>query len=154
MIRNSGWNPGKAKQFFHPHFQIVHTSSGIHPVFPFNGHQASQCYEADHITWSSAKNIWIYTTMLQNACMSSSLIKPRSNITFAMVLNCYRMERNYVISYILSMYYDGINFLPNSISTQSENKLLQNALTLNSTSQVLFYCNGTYKWYSHLHCNV
>jgi hypothetical protein len=68
--------------------------------------------------------------MLQNACMSSSLIKFRSNITFSTVLNCYRMERNFVISYILSVYYDGINFLPISISAQSENELLQNALNI------------------------
>ena len=74
MIRNSGWNTGRAKRFFF-HIQIVYTSSGIHPAFPFNGHQASQWYEADHITSSSAKNVWIYTTMLQNAYMSFSLIK-------------------------------------------------------------------------------
>jgi len=40
------------------------------------------------------------------------------------------MKRNFVISYILSVYYDGINFLPVSISAQSENELLQNALNI------------------------
>jgi hypothetical protein len=68
--------------------------------------------------------------MLQNAYMSSSLIKLRSNITFSTVLNCYRMERNVVISYIPSVYYTGINFLPISVSAQSENELLQNALNI------------------------
>jgi len=39
-------------------------------------------------------------------------------------------EKKFVISYILSVYYDGINFLPISISAQSENELLQNALNI------------------------
>jgi hypothetical protein len=61
--------------------------------------------------------------MLQNACTSSSLI-------FSTVLNCYRMERNFVISHILSVNYEGINFLPISISARPEKELLQNTLNI------------------------